>query len=199
MIRIAQLLLIAAAVALWAASRLTWVSIRSFDELGPPKDIALTGAQWSNALVPLAVLLLAAALAGLAVRGRMLRLLAVLLGAVCLAAGYLGVSLMQVPDVGPRAAALAGVPVATLVASERHVGGAVITVAAAVCVLAAAVFLMRGAAAAKVDRYAAPGAATRPNADAAVSERGMWDAFDEGRDPTDSDTFGDSQRDSQGR
>ena len=193
MIRIAQLLLITSAAALWAASRLTWVSIRSFDELGPPKDIVLTGAQWSNALVPLAVLLLAAALAGLAVRGRMLRLLAVLLGAVCLAIGYLGVSLMQVPDVGPRAAALAAVPVATLVASERHITGAIITVVAAACVLVAAVLLMRGAAAAKVDRYAAPRTATGPDSNPAVSERGMWDALDEGRDPTDGDTPGDSQ------
>lgn len=193
MIRIAQLLLIAAAVALWTASRLTWVSIRSFDELGPPKDIALSGAQWSNALVPLAVLLLAAALAGLAVRGRMLRLLAVLLGAVCLTVGYLGVSLVQVPDVGPRAAALAGVPVATLVASERHITGAVITIAAAVCVLAAAVLLMRGAVTARVDRYDAPGTAAGTDADASISERGMWDALDEGRDPTDVDSPADTE------
>ena len=193
MIRIAQLLLIAAAVALWTASRLTWVSIRSFDELGPPKDIALSGAQWSNALVPLAVLLLAAALAGLAVRGRMLRLLAVLLGAVCLTVGYLGVSLVQVPDVGPRAAALAGVPVATLVASERHITGAVITIAAAVCVLAAAVLLLRGAVTARVDRYDAPGTAAGTDADASISERGMWDALDEGRDPTDVDSPADTE------
>lgn len=199
MIRIAQLLLIAAAVALWSASRLTWVSIRSFDELGPPKDIVLTGAQWSNALVPLAVLLLAAALAALAVRGRMLRMLAVLLGAMCLAIGYLGVSLVQVPDVGPRAAALAGVPVATLVASQRYVAGAVITISAAVCALVAAVLLMRGAAAAKVDRYAAPGTAVGPNGDPAVSERGMWDALDEGRDPTDLNSPRHTPRDSQGR
>ena len=199
MIRIAQLLLIAAAVALWAASRLTWVSIRSFDGLGPPKDIALTGAQWSNALVPLAVLLLAAALAGLAVRGRMLRLLAVLLGAVCLTVGYLGVSLIQVPDVGPRAAALAGVPVATLVAGQRSITGAIITIAAAVCVLVAAVLLMRGATSARIDRYSAPGTAARPDNGAAVSERGMWDALDEGRDPTDSDAPGDSPGDSRGR
>lgn len=190
MIRIAQLLLIGAAAALWAASRLTWVSVRSFDGLGLPKDIALTGAQWSNVLVPLAVLLLAAALAGLAVRGRLLRLLAVLLGAVCLVAGYLGVSLLVLPDVGPRGAALAGVPVATLVASQRYIAGAVITVGAAGSALIAAVLLMRGAAAASVTRYAMPGQVAGPQDDAAVSERGMWDALDEGRDPTDVDCEG---------
>lgn len=190
MIRIAQLLLIVAAVALWAASRLTWVSIRSFDELGPPKDIVLSGAQWSNALVPLTVLLLAAALAGLAVRGRPLRLLAVLLGVVCLAIGYLGVGLLEIPDVGPRGAALAGVPVATLVDSQRYITGAVIAIAAAVCVLVAAVLLMRGAATASVGRYNAPGSASHPDHVPAVSERGMWDALDEGRDPTDVDSEG---------
>ena len=66
MIRIAQLLLLASALALWVASRLPWVSVGSADGLGPAKTVTLNGATWSTALLPLAVLLLAAALAGLA-------------------------------------------------------------------------------------------------------------------------------------
>ena len=85
MIRLAQLLLVLAAVGLWIASRLTWVTIRSSDGLGQPKTAALSGATWSNALLPLAVLLLAAAVAGLAVRGWLLRGVAVLIAAVSLA------------------------------------------------------------------------------------------------------------------
>ena len=60
------------------ASRLTWVDVRSFDGLGQPKTATLSGGAWSTALVPLAVLVLAAAVAALAVRGWPLRMLAVL-------------------------------------------------------------------------------------------------------------------------
>ena len=73
MIRVAQLLLVVSALGLWVASRLPWVAVRSFDGLGQPKTSTLSGATWSNALLPLAVLLLAAAVAGLAVRGWLLR------------------------------------------------------------------------------------------------------------------------------
>lgn len=194
MIRIAQLLLIVSAAGLWAASRLTWVAVQSADGLGQPKTSEVSGATWSNTLLPLAVLLLAAALAALAVRGFQLRALAILVAAVCLVLGYLGVSLMVMPDVAPRAAALAGVPIITLVGSERYVTGAVLTVAAAVCTLLAAALLMRGAASAHgVAKYAGP-AAGRPEQSATTSSgRGMWDALDDGRDPTVADA------DSEGR
>lgn len=120
MIGIAQLLLVVAAGALWMAARLPWVVIGSFDELGPPKEVTLTGASWSTALLPLALLMLAAAVAALAVRGWPLRALAVLLAAASFAVGYLGISLWVVPDVAARGADLAHVPVVTLVGSARH-------------------------------------------------------------------------------
>ncbi len=185
MIRVAQLILVAGALALWLASRLTWVSVGSFDGLGPPKTTTLDGATWSTALLPLAVLLVAAALAGLAVRGWLLRAVAVLLAVVSFALGYLGISLLTMPDVGPRGAELAGVEVATLVSSERHPVGAVITLVAALGVLVAAVLLMRSAvsAAHQSTRYAATAGSAGPGGDN-ESERVMWDALDEGRDPT---------------
>ncbi len=68
MIGIAQLLLVVAAGALWMAARLPWVVIGSFDELGPPKEVTLTGASWSTALLPLALLMLAASAATAAAR-----------------------------------------------------------------------------------------------------------------------------------
>ncbi len=182
MIRLAQLLLVLGAGGLWAASRMTWVSVRTFDGLGQPKTSTVDGAAWSTALVPIAVLLLAAALAALAVRGALLRAVAVLVAAGCLALGYLGVSLIVMPDVAPRGAALAGVPVADLVGSQRYLGGAVIAVVAAVCALVAAVLLMRSAAAAGRTPSKYGGAVADPGA--AVSERGMWDALDAGADPT---------------
>ena len=188
MIRLAQILLLVCAGALWVASRMRWVSVTSFDGLTHPQTATLNGAAWSTALLPMAVLLGAAALAALAARGWLLRVVAVLLGVVCLALGYLGVTLITIPDVAPRGAELAGVPIATLVDSERYLPGAVVTLAAAVGVLVAAVLLMRAAVskAHNADRsvkYAAPGAAGGTGPDP-LSERGIWDALDEGRDPT---------------
>lgn len=192
MIRVGQLLLVISAIGLWVASRLPWAAITSSDGLGQPKTSTLNGATWSNALVPMAVLLLAAAVAGLAVHGWGLRVVAVLVAAVSLVLGYLGVSLIVMPDIAPRAAELAQVPVASLVGSERHSLGAVVTLAAAACTLLAAVLMMRAAGTARqaAAKYAAPGARRAVAKGGEVSERTMWDALDEGHDPTESNTEG---------
>jgi uncharacterized membrane protein (TIGR02234 family) len=196
-IRIAQLLLILAAAALWVASRLPWVVVHSFDGLGKPRTATLSGASWSTALVPLAVLLLAAAIAALAVRGWQLRVLAVLVAAASAGGGYLAVSLWALPDVAVRGADRAQVPVALLVGSERHYAGAAVTLAAAVATLLAAVLLMRSTVSgqAREERYATRAerraAALRGDSGGTMSERKMWDAIDEGHDPTrESDTEG---------
>lgn len=203
---VAQVLLVLAAGALWGASRFTWVVIRSFDGLGQPKEIALSGAAWSSALLPLAIVNLAAAVAVLAVRGWQLRVLAAVLAAASFAICYLGVSLWAVPDVAARGADLAHVPVATLVGSGRQYSGAIATVAAAICTLITAALLIRSASVAGSARsgstkYLAPGArrsAAREiegtetedrsgaqDGRSGLSERMIWDALDEGRDPTD--------------
>jgi uncharacterized membrane protein (TIGR02234 family) len=208
-IGVAQLLLVIAAVALWSASRLPWVVVRSFDGLGPRKEVTLSGASWSTALLPLALLMLATAVAALAVRGWALRVLAGLLAAASLAVCYLGVSLWVIPDVAVRGADLAHVSVVSLVGSERRYWGAGIAVLAAACTLIAAVLLMRSAMSARdgATRYASAATrrsnALRTDAGGAMleepqapemSERMIWDALDEGRDPTDrpreSDTEG---------
>jgi uncharacterized membrane protein (TIGR02234 family) len=188
-IRTAQVLLVLAAAGLWAAARLTWVELRTFDSLGPPKRITLSGAAWSAALLPLALLLLATAVAALAVRGWALRMLAVLVAVASLASGYLAISLLVIPDVAPRGADLARVPVLELVGSQRHYPGPVITLATAACTLVGAVLLMRAATSARgtATKYVTP-AARRSLArrdEGVMSERMIWDALDEGRDPTD--------------
>lgn len=205
-IGIAQLLLVVAAGALWAASRLPWVIIRSFDGLGPPKEVTLPGGSWSTALLPLALLMLATAVAALAVRGWPLRALAGLLAVASLAVGYLGVSLWVVPDVAARGAELAHVSLLSLVGSERRYWGAGLAVAASVCTLVAAVLLMRSASDAESARagaakFAAPATrrsiVRRDDAKSAMlekpeasemSERMIWDALDEGSDPTEDPT-----------
>lgn len=193
MIRTGQLMLVLGAIGLWVAARLTWVTVTSADGLGQPKTTTLTGGTWSNALIPMAVLLLAAAIAGLAVHGWGLRVVAVLVALVSLVLGYLAVTLVVMPDVAPRAIELAQVPVTALVASQRHYLGAGLTAAAAILALLAAVLLMRSAGSARhtAAKYAAPAARrTAARTGDAVSERGMWDAIDEGRDPTENDTEG---------
>jgi len=187
-IRIAQALLVVAAAALAAASRLTWVDLRTFDGLGPPKLVTLSGAEWSSVLVPLALVQLAAAVAALAVRGWPLRMLALLVAVASLAASYLAISLWVVPDVAVRGADLAHVPVLTLVGSQRHYPGPVMTLVAAMSTLVAAVLLMRAAASARgtVTKYLTPaGRRSLPQRDEkTMSERMIWDALDEGEDPT---------------
>ncbi|MEN4401281.1 TIGR02234 family membrane protein [Mycolicibacterium senegalense] len=191
MTRAAQALFVVAAVALWVASRMTWVQVNSADGLGQPKTTTLTGAAWSTALIPLALLALAAAVAALAVRGWALRLLALLIATASAGMGYLAVSLWVIKDVGVRAADLAEVPLAQLTATSRSYGGAVLTVVAAVCALAGAVLLMRSANSSKrgvAARYAAPAArreaAKSSDSGEPMSERMLWDALDEGHDPT---------------
>jgi uncharacterized membrane protein (TIGR02234 family) len=187
-IRTAQALLVAGAAGLWAASRLTWVDLRTFDGLGPPKLVTLSGAAWSSALLPLTLVLLATAVAALAVRGWPLRMLAVLVAVVSLATGYLAISMWVAPDVAVRAADLAHVPVLTLVGSQRHYPGPAITLVTAVCTLVGAVLLMRAAnlargTAAKYLTSATRRSRSRPSEEA-MSERKIWDALDEGLDPT---------------
>ena len=191
MIRVAQLLLLVSAGALWGASRLAWVDVQSFDGLGQPKTTVLNGASWSTALVPLAVLVLAAAAAALAVRGWPLRVLAALVAAASAGMAYLAISLWVIRDIAPRAVHLADVPVANLVGTERHYGGAIITLVVAVLTLLGAALLMRSAARAKPEaaRYHRRGAQpAEPSSE--MSERMIWDALDEGQDPTNSDNKG---------
>ena len=192
MIRVAQLVLLLAAAGLWVASRLTWVQISSFDGLGHPRTADLTGAAWSTALIPLALLVAAAAIAALAVRGWPLRLLALLVAVASAGMGYLGISLWVTVDIAVRAARLAEVPVADLMDTQRHYVGAVLTLVAAALTLLGSVLLMRSATRGRSDaaKYARGRSTETEKSAAAMSERMIWDALDEGRDPTNPDNKG---------
>ena len=187
MIRAAQLLLVLAAAGLWGASRLTWVTLDTADGLGQPQTVSVSGSTWAATLVPLALLLLAAAAAVLAVRGVILRVLAALVTVSSAGMAYSAISLWWVADYARYAASEAGVPVVELVGSGREYVGAAITAVAAVITLVAGVLLMRSDAntrAVKYQRHPVPQAGDD------MSERMMWDALDEGRDPTKPDTEG---------
>jgi uncharacterized membrane protein (TIGR02234 family) len=194
---IGQLLLLVAAGALWLASRMTWVVVSSFDGLGQPETATLNGAAWSTALVPLALILLAAVLKSMVGPRWQLRLLALVVGALSTVMAYLAISLWVIPDVAVRAAGLAEVPLADLVSTQRHYWGAIVALIAAVLTLAGAVLLLRTPVKneSKDEKYEAPArrreAVRRRAADCDdMSERMMWDALDDGRDPTKPDTEG---------
>jgi uncharacterized membrane protein (TIGR02234 family) len=191
-IRLAQLLLLMSAGALWVASRMVWVDVQSFDGLGQPKTTALTGGSWSTALVPLAAILLVAAVAPIAVRGWRLGLLALIVAGVSAVMAYMAISLWVIRDVAVRAVHLADAQVADLVGTQRHYGGAMLTLVASVGALVGAVLLMRTVAKPRpeVDRYERRRLAASPKDGASMSERAIWDALDEGRDPTDPDNKG---------
>jgi uncharacterized membrane protein (TIGR02234 family) len=115
-------------------------------------------------------------------------MLAMLVAVASLATGYLALSTLVTPDVAVRAADLAHVPVLWLVGSQRHYPGPVITLATAVCTLVGAVLLIRAATSARGadTKYVTP-AARRSRAqrdENIMSERMIWDALDEGEDPT---------------
>jgi uncharacterized membrane protein (TIGR02234 family) len=185
-IRLAQLLLLLSAVALWVASRMVWVDVQSFDGLGQPKTTVLTGGSCWPALVPLAAILLVAAVAPIAVRGWRLGLLALIVAGISAVMAYMAISLWVIRDVAPRAAHLADVPVADLMGTQRHYGGAILTLVAAIGALVGAVLLMRSVAKPRpeVDRYERRRSAQSAEDDADKSERVIWDALDEGSDPT---------------
>lgn len=202
-LRLAQLLLVLAALGLWVASRMAWVVVTAADHLGPPRTITLTGASWSTALVPLALFLVAAAVAGLAVRGWPLRGLAMLVALGSAVMGYLSITMWVTPDVAPRAVELAEIPVTSLAVAERHHVGAVITLVAAVLALMGAVLMMRvavrgGSTTTKYDHPAAR-RATAHGEPEETSERTLWDALDDGVDPTDSSRTHDVEPDTEGR
>jgi len=171
---------------------MVWVEVTSFDGLGQPRTSIVNGATWSTALVPLAILLAVAAIAPLAVRGWWLRVLSVIVAATSAGLGYMAISLWVVRDVAVRGSHLAEVPVADLLGSQRHYGGAVVTLVAAVCALVGAVLLLRSAAKPRpqTDRFSRDRSAESHVDDGETSERAIWDALDEGRDPTIPDNKG---------
>ena len=205
-LRLAQLLLVVAALGLWGASRLRWMALTSADGLGQPRIVELTGAVWAGGLVPMALLLAAVAVAALAVRGWPLRVLAMVVAGAAAVIGYLGLSQWVVEEVRPRAADLAEVPLSSVAETQRFYPGAVITLVAAAVTLVAALLLLRtaGTDPGARSRYAAPAARRADTgrsggAGTAMSERMMWDAIDEGHDPTADSTSGGFREEEIGR
>ncbi|MGW0043867.1 TIGR02234 family membrane protein [Rhodococcus sp. NPDC003348] len=187
------LLLAVAALCLWASSRMTWVRVDSFDGLGEARTTDLIGGTWAAATTPLALALLAAIAASFAVRGWALRVVALMVALVAVAAIVPAVQLLTT-DVDPdRAGRLAELPDrAEVTATEVSTTPAVLVVIGGVLALAAAVALLRKASVSTglSSKYAAPAArreeaSKRHESKEPPSQRVLWDALDAGDDPTD--------------
>ncbi|MFD4460908.1 TIGR02234 family membrane protein [Nocardia sp. NPDC058480] len=200
-------LLALAAAGLWAASRMTWVTVHSADGLTEPRTDDLNGGVWFGALTPLALVLVASIAAVFAVKGVLRQLLGVVISVIAAAAAVPGFALAAgAGNTADRAGTLAELPVRAVVSgADAHLGPAILSILAAILALAAGILLTRrtGERAELSGKYDNPvfrradasAAVSKQNAEtgtaAPLSDRVLWDALDAGTDPTDtSDTPG---------
>jgi uncharacterized membrane protein (TIGR02234 family) len=196
-VALTAVLLAVSAVCLWAASRMTWVTLSSVDGLGDERTSTLDGGTWAAATTPLALVLVAAVAAMFAVKGRWSILIGLLVAAVAIGAVVPALSLLFGGADAGRAGALAELPArADVTTVEVSWLPAVIVTVGAVLALVAAVLLCRtlpsrGGLSSKYDAPAVrradaeKAALTEDDSDGEPSERALWDALDSGMDPTD--------------
>ncbi|GAA4913958.1 putative membrane protein (TIGR02234 family) [Actinomycetospora succinea] len=175
-------LLALAAVVLWGASRLTWVS-QVVDGIPGPRTNTADGATAEPILVPWALLCLAAIGGLVATAGWGRRVVGTLVAVAGLwallraASGLLAPASEALP-VGVR-------PGDRPLPAEAVVGGPLLGLLGALVMLAAGLLTVRWAAVLPRmgAQYDAPGARTeRPKP--ADPDKALWEALDEGRDPT---------------
>ncbi|MET9029071.1 TIGR02234 family membrane protein [Nocardia sp. NPDC004168] len=197
-------LLALAAAALWASSRMTWVTVTSSDGLTQPRTDHLNGGVWFGALTPLALVLLASIAAVLATKGWLRRVVGVLIALVAAVAAVPAFALLT--DSGKtaeRAAKLAELPArAQVETATTSAFPAVLALLGAIAAFGAGALLARMPAetarlSGKYDnpvfrRAAATAEVTQRRAQSPddrsapqLSERVLWDALDAGTDPTD--------------
>ncbi len=139
------LLLAVGAAALWGASRMTWVTLRSSDGLTEPRTQLLNGGLWFGALTPLALVLLASIAAVFATKGWLRRLIGVVVALVAAVAAVPGLALLtQHGKIAERAARLAELPARAHVdAATAATFPAALSVVGALAAFAAGVLLAR--------------------------------------------------------
>ncbi|MFR9731677.1 Trp biosynthesis-associated membrane protein [Saccharopolyspora sp. MS10] len=177
------LLLVAGAGLLWWASALTWSSRPYRTSFSGDVTAAATGGQVRPELVPLALAALAAVAAVLATGGWLRRAVGALtmLGGVLL--GWRVVSWLAGPaaDATPPGAPAGAEPVGELVRSPH--GPALVLLAALALVGAGLLVALRATRMPAMGaKYSAPGAERPKSTD---PDKRLWDALDEGADPTD--------------
>ncbi|GAB2704470.1 TIGR02234 family membrane protein [Nocardia thraciensis] len=138
-------LLAVAAIALWASSRMAWVTLVSSDGLTQPRTHRLNGGEWFGALTPLALVLVAAIAAVFATRGWLRRVLGVVIALLAAVAAVPGYALVTGRgQLAERAATLAELPARAQVDQVTSASfPAVLSLVGAVAAFGAGVLLAR--------------------------------------------------------
>lgn len=203
----AALALVAAAGALWVASRMVWATLTVTDDLSPVRSMDVHGSDWSPWLTPLALVLLAAIAAGAALRGWLLRVVAVLVAVSGALAAFPAVSLLVGGEADTYAANAVELPLRfrLLLVSVNYWAGVVVLLGAVLAVVGGVLLLRVATGAAMSSKYESPAArraelekktfreyrdrkqqeTAGDESSAPESERLLWDALDTGVDPTD--------------
>ncbi|MDO5075867.1 TIGR02234 family membrane protein [Corynebacterium sp.] len=205
--RIAAVLLGVGGAALWGVSRLPWLTVNVFDDKSGESTHELVGAVWSTELTALALVLLAAMVAGLVLRRTARRIIGIVGAAAAIAASWQPLALLAgEPDLAraknilTSGAATERAQSPVLIASWADVSGAEVhTLGPALAFCACAVALFGGVLLAMrpgadtVRSRAYERASSRQEtlaqdmAEAPDSGRVLWDALDADIDPTDPD------------
>ncbi|MEC3958804.1 TIGR02234 family membrane protein [Nocardia sp. CDC153] len=209
---VAVALLAVAAALLWVSSRMNWASIEITSDYGLPRHKDLNGGVWFGALTPLALAFLATIAAVFATHGWWRRGVGVVVAVLAAVSAVPAYALLVHKGTGERAARLAELH------GGDHAGRvttsglpAVVCLAGAVAAFAAGLLLARQSSAAPrmsgkydnpanrklsaAEQVAAHHArvrdaesASQPATEGQLSGRVLWDALDEGVDPTDDET-----------
>lgn len=157
---IAAVLLAAAAILLWSASQMTWATVIVADDLAEPRTLEVKGSDWSPWLTAVAIALLAAIAALFALRGWLLRVVAVLVAVFGVVSFMPGILLLTAAEGDDFAAT-------TIDFADRYAVVAVqnlsapgyVVIAGAICAVLAAVMMMRAATTAGMSsKYVSPAA-----------------------------------------
>lgn len=190
------ILLVVAAALVWTSSRLTWMHVIIADGLSPTRDMNVNGQTWASVLgTVLPLVLLAAVLAAIALKGWMRALVAVVVAASAIGAAFPAVEVLtQDADVRYIEQILKLAPKDYIAQADKGTLGPAIAIVGAVIAVVAATLLMRGLRGGGMGstKYVSP-AARRAELEKRVfdgqaaqeaSERDLWDALDGGDDPT---------------
>lgn len=207
-------LLAVAAALLWVSSRMNWVRLEITSDYGLPRHKDLDGGVWFGALTPLALVFLATIAAVFATHGWWRRGVGVVVAVLAAVSAVPAYALLMHRGAAERAARLAELH------GGDHAGAmttstlpAVVSLAGAVAAFVAGLLLVRQSsqaarmsgkydnpanrklsAAEQVAAHHARGQGEDSGSQGAaagqLSGRVLWDALDEGVDPTDADTNG---------
>lgn len=196
--RISALLLALAALLLWAGSRMSWITAATFDDKSGDATHEVIGGLWSTEQTAVALLLLAGAVAGLALRRTGRRIIGIVAALAGIGASWAPLGLLAGEPDPQRVHQLLSTGDETVISSWSEIAGlqvntlgpVVAMVGAAVALFGGVLLAMRpGTDSARMNRYEKKRSREAKIVEDLEAEpdsgRVMWDALDADIDPTD--------------